>query len=70
MSEPFNENLYRSSLQALTNNGVPEELAEKASRVVASDDATKSDLGRSDCDRETISQAMNHYWEYQKGKND
>lgn len=67
MSSPFNQNLYDASLQALTENGVPFELAEKASQVVASDDPTKSDLGRSDCDRETITQAMNHYWQHQKG---
>lgn len=67
MTSPFNESLYNASLQALTDNGVPSELAEKASQVIASDDPTKSDLGRSDCDREIINQAMNHYWQHQKG---
>ncbi|NJL78345.1 MAG: hypothetical protein HC836_42480 [Richelia sp. RM2_1_2] len=66
MTSPFNESLYNASLQALTDNGVPSELAEKASQVIASDDPTKSDLGRSDCDREIINQTMNHYWQHQK----
>lgn len=67
MSEPFNQSLYDASVKALTDNGVPSELAEKASQVVASDDPTKSDLGRSETDRETINEAMNHYWQHQKG---
>lgn len=33
MSESFNQNLYDASVKALTDNGVPEELAEKASQV-------------------------------------
>ena len=58
MSSPFNESLYNASLQALTDNGVPSELAEKASQIVASDDPTKSDLGRSESDRETIAEVV------------
>ena len=58
MSSPFNQNLYDASLQVLTDNGVPSELAEKASQIVASDDPTKSDLGRSDSDRETIKEVV------------
>ena len=60
MSEPFNQNLYDASVKALTDNGVPSELAEKASQVVASDDPTKSDLGRSDSDQQTINETMNY----------
>ena len=60
MSSPFNQNLYDASVKALTDNGVPEELAEKASQVVASDDPTKSDLGRSDSDQQTINETMNY----------
>lgn len=60
MSEPFNQSLYDASVKALTDNGVPSELAEKASQVVASDDATKSDLGRSESDQQTINETMNY----------
>ena len=60
MTEPFNQSLYDASVKALTDNGVPSELAEKASQVVASDDPTKSDLGRSDSDRETINEVMSY----------
>lgn len=67
MSEPFNQSLYDASVKALTDNGVPEELAEKASQVIASDDPTQENLGRSDSDRETINETMNHYWQHQKG---
>lgn len=60
MSEPFNQSLYDASVKALTDNGVPEELAEKASQVVASDDSTKPDLGRSESDQQTINETMNY----------
>ena len=70
MSEPFNQSLYDASVLALTDNGVPEDLAEKASQVIASDDPKQEDLGRSDSDRETISEAMNHYWQHQRRIND
>lgn len=63
MSEPFNQSLYDASVKALTDNGVPFELAEKASQVVASDDATQENLGRSHSDQEAVNEAMNHYWQ-------
>ena len=67
MSEPFNQNLYDASVKALTDNGVPSELAEKASQVVASDDPTQENLGRSTDDQNAVNTAMNHYWQNQKG---
>ena len=70
MSSPFNQSLYDASVKALTDNGVPSELAEKASQVVASDDGTKENLGRSESDQQPINEAMNHYWQHQKGAND
>ena len=63
-SQPEQKDVYA---EALINNGVPEHLAVKAGEVIASDDPTKSDLGRTDSDRETINEAMNHCWQYQKG---
>lgn len=67
MSESFNQNLYDASVKALTDNGVPEELAEKASQVVASDNPTQENLGRSEKDQDAVNTAMNHYWQHQRG---
>lgn len=58
----MNENLYQASLKALTEGGVPEELAIKASQVVAKDDASRFDLGRTPEDQLIVNQAMIHYW--------
>ncbi|BAY15720.1 hypothetical protein NIES21_15390 [Anabaenopsis circularis NIES-21] len=62
MSDNFKQNLYDASLKALTEGGVPEELAIKASQVVANDDASRFDLGRSPEDQHIVNQAMVHYW--------
>lgn len=67
MSESFNQSLYDASVKALTDNGVPSELAEKASQVVASDDPKQENLGRSEKDQDAVNTAMNHYWQHQKG---
>lgn len=56
-SQPEQKDVYAKTL---VDNGVPEELAIKASQVVASDDATKPDLGRSDADQQTINETMNY----------
>ncbi|MEM9925111.1 MAG: hypothetical protein AAF915_15395 [Cyanobacteria bacterium P01_D01_bin.50] len=61
MTESFNQSLYDASVRALTDNGVPEDLAEKASQVIASDDPTQENLGRSASDQEAVNEAMNHY---------
>ena len=58
MSEPFNQSLYEASVKAFTINGVPEDVAEKASEVIASDDPAQENLGRSTSDQEIIEQAM------------
>jgi len=63
-SQPEQKDVYA---EALTDNGVPSELAQKAGEIIASDDPTKPDLGRSESDQETINEAMNHYWQSQKG---
>jgi hypothetical protein len=63
----FNENLYKSSLKALTEAGVPIEIAVPASAVVARDQTGLPDLGRTPQDQEVIKEAMRHYW---AGQND
>lgn len=49
MSE-LNQQLYRASYDCLTQQGIPEPLADVASRVIATDDADKPNLGRNDAD--------------------
>lgn len=56
-SQPEQKDVYA---EALINSGVPKELAIKASEVVASDDPTKSDLGRSESDQQTINETMSY----------
>ncbi|RUT00399.1 hypothetical protein DSM106972_075270 [Dulcicalothrix desertica PCC 7102] len=48
----LNQQLYNASLQALTDVGIPEPLADAASRIVATDDASQPNLGRTQADRE------------------
>lgn len=62
----FDQRLYKASLKALTDAGVPQELAERASVVVARDNPLVPNLGRSAEDLEACHQAMNHYHASQK----
>ena len=48
MTSEFNQSIYDASVTALTSNGVPEDVAERASEVVAKDDPTQENLGRSE----------------------
>ncbi|WP_414546083.1 hypothetical protein [Nostoc sp. CCY0012] len=57
----MNENLYQASLKALTEAGVPEEVATKASQVVANDDAKLPKLGRTAEDQQAVDEALKHY---------
>ncbi|HIK04586.1 MAG TPA: hypothetical protein IGS40_07725 [Trichormus sp. M33_DOE_039] len=64
-----NERIYKVSLDVLTSNGVPQELAVKASVVVANDDPTKPNLGRTDEDQEIAREALSYmteFWANQK----
>lgn len=61
-----NERLYNVSLDVLTTNGVEPELAAKASVVVANDDPTKPNLGRSAADQQVVNKAMSQYHAHQK----
>lgn len=58
----FNENLYNSSLKALTEANVPIEIAVAASKVVAKDEAGLPDLGRTAQDQQDVQEAMRYYW--------
>jgi len=57
----FNQGLYDASLGALKDNGVPEDVAQAASKVVASDDANLPNLGRSSEDQLVVNEAMTYY---------
>lgn len=66
MNNPsFKQNLYDASLKGLTENGVPQDVAEKASLVVASDEPGLPNLGRSPEDQAVVNEAMQHYWSHQ-----
>ncbi|MEH2050074.1 hypothetical protein [Nostoc sp.] len=58
----FKQNLYDSSLKALTEAGVPTEIAVAASKVVAKDEAGLPEFGRTAQDQEDVKEAMRHYW--------
>ncbi|MBH8577007.1 hypothetical protein I8752_29300 [Nostocaceae cyanobacterium CENA369] len=58
----FNQQLYKTSLDVLLSANVPKDVAEVASRVVASDDAKLPNLGRTPVDQEFIDKAIQHYW--------
>jgi hypothetical protein len=64
----LNQNLYQASLEALTNVGIPEPLADAASRVVATDDASQPNLGRNDADIEVCKAVAEIYSYIQKEK--
>lgn len=53
-----NQGLHDATVQALTNKGCPTDLAESAAKIVANDDATKPDLGRTQQDQEVIKSAL------------
>ncbi|BAY78372.1 hypothetical protein NIES25_48460 [Nostoc linckia NIES-25] len=58
----FKQNIYDASLDALLSASVPREIAEAASKIVASDEAGLPNFGRTEKDQETIQEAMQHYW--------
>jgi hypothetical protein len=53
-----NKDLSDTYFKALSDNGVPEKLAEKASEIVAKDNPNEINLGRSQSDQETINQIL------------
>jgi hypothetical protein len=58
MSKPFDSNLYAATLKACDERGVPEELAEIAATIIATDQALEPNLGRTDSDQEIIRQVL------------
>jgi hypothetical protein len=58
MSKPFNQNLYNACRKACEGRGVPEDLTEKASMIIASDDAGTPNLGRTPEDQAIIKQVL------------
>lgn len=66
MPREFKESIYNASYKALTEAGVDENVADKASKVVAQDDFNYRDFGRTDEDRNYIAEAMKQYWGNQR----
>jgi hypothetical protein len=58
MSKPFDQNLYNACRKACEERSVPEDLTEKASMIIASDEASKPDLGRTAEDQAIIKQVL------------
>jgi hypothetical protein len=56
----FDAGIYEAAKISFLEAGVPIEIAEGAARVIASDDITKPNLGRSDDDQDFVWQAW-HY---------
>ncbi|MCC5640987.1 hypothetical protein LC593_35200 [Nostoc sp. CHAB 5844] len=55
---PRNQRLYTATVQALTDRGCPEDLANQAASVVANDDSGKPNLGRTEADQAVVKQAL------------
>lgn len=53
-----NENLFIAALNALTNNGCPTDLAQRAAQIVANDDPFLPDLGRTPEQQLLIQEAL------------
>lgn len=64
----FNSGLYNSMKKALLKEGLPEDLVEKASRIVASDDPDKPSFGRSEEDQKIVHELLMLYNQAQKAK--
>jgi hypothetical protein len=58
MAKPLNSNLYRATVHACYDRGVPDDLTFAAARIIATDEAGKPDLGRSAEDQEIIKQVL------------
>jgi hypothetical protein len=54
----INQELYQVAFNQLTSKGVPVSTAQRASLVVAKDDPSKPNLGRTEKDQSYISDAM------------
>ncbi|MBD2302267.1 hypothetical protein [Nostoc sp. FACHB-190] len=54
----MSDNIFFEALNALINNGCPQELAHSAASIVANDDPSKPDLGRTPEDQQIIQQVL------------
>lgn len=68
MTKPFDHRMYEVARNALTEHGVPITAAERAAQVVASDEATQPNLGRTHQDQKDVSDAMTWYWAKQRNQ--
>lgn len=55
-----NPNLYRASLEALQAAGCPQDLAAKASKIVANDNPQQANLGRTPEETQTVNEAAKY----------
>lgn len=60
MKSGFNDVLYNASIQALTENGVPVEVAERASQVIATDQPEMPNLGRTQGEQADVDEALKY----------
>ncbi|MGI8500432.1 MAG: hypothetical protein ACR2LR_04750 [Hassallia sp.] len=58
MSKSFDENLYRATVNACYESGVPDDLTFKAAEIIATDEAAAPDLGRTAEDQEIMKQVL------------
>lgn len=58
-------NYNASLIEALTQHGVPQELAEKVSSIIASDEPGKPNMGRSPEDQKAVNEALRIFWDNQ-----
>lgn len=54
----MDQQLYQASLEALISHGVPQDIAEKASAVVAQDTPGLPNFGRTPEDQQAVNEAM------------
>lgn len=57
MNQHCNQNLYEGALECFLQAGAPQEVAEKAARVVAKDDPSLENFGRTCEDQEAVHRA-------------
>lgn len=60
MSNQPNSKIFDTYVKTLTDGGVPQEVAEQASEVVAKDDPTAENLGRTAEDQEKVNEALDY----------
>lgn len=58
MTKQFDPNLYGATLRACEQCSVPNDLAEKAAFIIATDEALAPNLGRTNEDQEIIKQVL------------